>query len=131
MLPIEDLKTDTCDDIILKDDILFDNSINATLRTAERRISARTSDFKYDSCAAGIDKYLQGYSAISQYGIKSDINRVLAEDFLFLLNEYDLVVPDPDSKGKLNVFIKFRNSDAVPSRLFKVLINLQNHSVYR
>lgn len=131
MLYIRDLLTDDSDDIIIKGDILTDNSsYDSTIKNVERRIVARYDDFLSD-IAAGIERFIFGTKTIiTIISVKTCITNALLSDGLLEKSDFDILISETKDRI-LHILIKFNNPYIGNNNLFKVIIDIQNQRVFR
>lgn len=130
MLPITDFRCDESDDIIISDgDILIEDDFTvSTIKTGERRASARVDDFPLNNAGAGIEKYLRHGIKKNKENIIEDLRRTLTDDSLFDDNDISIVIPTEDKD--LQIFVKIKCSSSA-SDGFRVYIDKLNQQAYR
>jgi hypothetical protein len=130
-----DLKVNFCDDIVLDgNDIVveIDASVSA-IRNAQRRVSARSTDFQIRSeIAAGIESFMQNrIDTFLLSDLENTISLCLTQYGLFNKDEFKVLF-DTTNEDKLGVIISFDpiidqlGSDAT----FSVYIDKQNQRSY-
>lgn len=131
MLYIKDFDISEDDDIIINDDLELDeNLIPSSIRTLQRRISARGDDFLIDiNIAAGLEKYLYGDKVnISHEDILRSLNNVILENNLFSPQDYNIFINETNDR-RINIFIKL-NIGSSEYQTFKIVIDQQNQSIW-
>lgn len=130
-----DLKVNFCDDIIIDgNDVVSeaDTGVSA-VRNAQRRVSARSTDFQIRSeIAAGIESFMQGrIDTFLLSDLENTISLCLTQYGLFSKGEFKVLF-DTTNEDKLGVIISFNksidpyNSDSS----FSVYIDKQNQRSY-
>lgn len=135
MINSVDLMVNFADDIIISNsDLAFENNdLTSAIRNAQRRVSARQTDFQLRSeIAAGIESFLQSKLDIYTLSdIESTVISCMTQYGLFDPKDFSVLFDDSDA-GKLGVIIKFSkniesyNTDST----FSVFIDKQNQKSY-
>jgi len=131
MLYIIDLKTDESDDLVLENGniSLEDDEYISTIKTGERRVSARGDDFILDDIGAGLEKYMYQNLENSKSGIVFDVSKSLRAGGLFSDSDFEVITLASENKVA-QVFIKI-NSGLTKSQGFRVIIDQLNQNSYR
>jgi hypothetical protein len=132
MLSILDMKTDNSDDIIINGDIEFENdTLLSTIKTAERRITARYDDFQLSNISAGLESHVwHRINESTKYAISEDIKRALTLNGLIGLNEYKTILLDELADGSMPIIIKFTSPYISSNYSFSTIVNQQNQRSY-
>jgi hypothetical protein len=131
MLPIIDYKTNLSDDLCIENgDIAIETDLyTSTVKTGERRASARYDDFPLNDISAGLERYLYQNIESSKSEILYDLRNVLKANHLFLTSDFDIIIPNTDNKF-LQVFIKLKTG-LTDSDGFRVIVDQLNQNSYR